>query len=204
MQWLHGAGCLVAVMQRGAEAVCCPAWLLLPGVKCDHGWSAPHQALGTYQSDHVAPPHAVAALLNGSAYQQALGTNPRYAPASLQYTLPDIFFQLENLGAHVRMGFATRCSLLSVAQLPYIPWATSGSASASAGKTTPPWSGVPVLCAVARNIPKGFYVTACGGQRGSRMHGVRPDQASDSSTSTRGRTPTARSRSTRPGSSWRA
>ena len=56
------------------------------------------QTLGTYQSDHVAPPSAVLQLLNGSGYQQALGQNPYYAPQSFQYTLPDIFFQLDALG----------------------------------------------------------------------------------------------------------
>ena len=56
------------------------------------------QTLGTYQSDHVAPPSAVLQLLNDSGYQQALGQNPYYAPQSFQYTLPDIFFQLDALG----------------------------------------------------------------------------------------------------------
>ena len=56
------------------------------------------QTLGTYQSDHVAPPAAITQLLNGSGYQQALGQNPYYAPQSFQYTLPDIFFQLDALG----------------------------------------------------------------------------------------------------------
>lgn len=56
------------------------------------------QTLGTYQSDHVTPPAAVLKLLNSSGYQQALGSNPYYAPQSFQYTLPDIFFQLDSLG----------------------------------------------------------------------------------------------------------
>lgn len=56
------------------------------------------QTLGTYQSDHVAPPAGVLALLNSSSYQQALGSNPSYAPSAFQYTLPDIFFQLDSLG----------------------------------------------------------------------------------------------------------
>jgi hypothetical protein len=60
------------------------------------------QTLGTYQSDHVTPPAGIIQLLNGSTYQQALGSNPRYAPQSLQYTLPDIFFQLDSLGAPCR------------------------------------------------------------------------------------------------------
>ena len=46
----------------------------------------------------MAPPSAVLQLLNGSGYQQALGQNPYYAPQSFQYTLPDIFFQLDALG----------------------------------------------------------------------------------------------------------
>ena len=56
------------------------------------------QTLGTYQSDHVAPPAAVVQLLNGSTYQTALGANAAYAPQAFQFTLPDIFFQLDNLG----------------------------------------------------------------------------------------------------------
>ncbi|BDA46800.1 hypothetical protein COCOBI_09-2530 [Coccomyxa sp. Obi] len=56
------------------------------------------QTLGTYQSDHVAPPAAVVQLLNGSTYQTALGENAAYAPQAFQFTLPDIFFQLDNLG----------------------------------------------------------------------------------------------------------
>ena len=58
----------------------------------------PMQTLGTYQSDHVTPPMGVMKLLNSSSYQQALGGNPYYAPESFQYTLPDIFFQLDALG----------------------------------------------------------------------------------------------------------
>ena len=46
----------------------------------------------------MAPPSAIMQLLNGSGYQQALGQNPYYAPQSFQYTLPDIFFQLDSLG----------------------------------------------------------------------------------------------------------
>ena len=65
------------------------------------------QTLGTYQSDHVAPPSAVLQLLNGSAYQQALGQNPYYAPQSFQYTLPDIFFQLDALGESAKVCSAT-------------------------------------------------------------------------------------------------
>ncbi|EIE19750.1 hypothetical protein COCSUDRAFT_54604 [Coccomyxa subellipsoidea C-169] len=56
------------------------------------------QTLGTYQSDHVAPPAAVVQLLNGSTYQSALGGNPAYAPEAFQFTHPDIFFQLDSLG----------------------------------------------------------------------------------------------------------
>ena len=58
------------------------------------------QTLGTYQSDHVSPPAGIIQLLNGSTYQQALGSNLGYAPQSFQYTLPDIFFQLDSLGVH--------------------------------------------------------------------------------------------------------
>ena len=61
---------------------------------------APLQTLGTYQSDHVAPPGKVLALLNTSDYQNALGSNAAYAPGAFQFTLPDLFFQLDNLGAH--------------------------------------------------------------------------------------------------------
>ena len=56
------------------------------------------QTLGTYQSDHVAPPAAVVQLLNGSTYQTALGSNPAYAPEAFQFTHPDLFFQLDSLG----------------------------------------------------------------------------------------------------------
>lgn len=57
------------------------------------------QTLGTYQSDHVAPPKAVVQLLNTSTYQTALGANPAYAPQAFQFTHPDLFFQLDSLGA---------------------------------------------------------------------------------------------------------
>lgn len=62
-------------------------------------WEGVLQTLGTYQSDHVAPPAAVVQLLNGSTYQTALGNNPAYAPQAFQFTHPDIFFQLDSLGA---------------------------------------------------------------------------------------------------------
>lgn len=63
------------------------------------------QTLGTYQSDHVTPPSAILTLLNGSTYQQALGNNPHYAPQSFQYTLPDIFFQLNSLGVSLELHY---------------------------------------------------------------------------------------------------
>ena len=50
----------------------------------------------------MAPPSGVLTLLNSSGYQQALGSNPHYAPQSFQYTLPDIFFQLDALGLPCR------------------------------------------------------------------------------------------------------
>lgn len=70
------------------------------------------QTLGTYQSDHVTPPAGIIELLNGSTYQQALGGNPYYAPQSFQYTLPDIFFQLDSLGAHSHCRYLTACFLV--------------------------------------------------------------------------------------------
>ena len=47
----------------------------------------------------MAPPGGILTLLNTSAYQNALGSNAAYAPSAFQFTLPDLFFQLDNLGA---------------------------------------------------------------------------------------------------------
>ena len=71
-----------------------PLYSLTAGVRV----SLLMQTLGTYQSDHVAPLAGVLKLLNSSSYQNVLGSNPYYAPESFQYTLPDIFFQLDALG----------------------------------------------------------------------------------------------------------
>jgi hypothetical protein len=65
------------------------------------------QTLGTYQSDHVAPPAEVQQLLGSSSWQAALGSNPYFVPQSFQFTHPDIFFQLDNLGAGLPLDHQT-------------------------------------------------------------------------------------------------